>query len=85
MGLWVNPEIVYRMVLIKNHKALRRAVSQQQKGHCVQPFLTRKETFLMAIFFLLEKQCFLFPPYSLRRQLAMMIGFWKGQWNHVRS
>ena len=44
---------------------------------CSEPFLTQKEMFLTAVFFLLlEKHLFFWPAYSLCRQLAIMTGFW---------
>lgn len=76
-SVW-EPRGGHRRVLIKNHPARRRALSQQWKSLHSQPFRTQKETFLVAIFlFFLEQQCFLFTVYSLRRQLAIMAGFCK--------
>ena len=44
---------------------------------CSEPFLTQKEMFLTAVFFLLlEKHLFFWPAYSLCRQLAIMTGVW---------
>lgn len=77
MGLCVKPRGNVQNDSRQDIK-LMRANRGRAGGEGVKPFLTQKETFLAAIFFfLLEKQHFLFPRYSLRRQLAIMTGFCK--------
>lgn len=67
----------YWTFLFKDAKCWRRFLSQKWKSYCVQPFLTQKEIFLVAIFFFFLEKHFFLSAYSLRRQLAIMTGFCK--------
>ena len=52
-------------------------ITANLSSDCSRPFLTQKEMFRTAVFFLLlEKHRFFWPAYSLWRQLAIMTGFW---------
>lgn len=75
---WIIPDLDGIIPFKRPH--LQRSTSPCQQNYCFQPFLTQKETFLVAtFFFFLAKQFFFLPTYSFRRQLAMMTGFCKDE------
>lgn len=66
MSLCGNQESVYRMVLVKNHKALWRSLSQKWKGHCVCQTFPNAERDISCGCFLLPLGKAVFPlPYIL--------------------